>query len=145
VPYIQQCWREIGVEAIPTALPFPTQLEELDAGEGEAAMMQFSWNPDGFQGSMFYCDSTPPNGFNWIGWCNEEYEALDEQAMSDLDDERQYELLRGAANVINDDAAVGVLTSSRGVAGAQSRVKNFHPLGLSVGWWIRYTWIEDEA
>ncbi|HWV24453.1 MAG TPA: ABC transporter substrate-binding protein [Thermomicrobiales bacterium] len=140
--FIQQYWREIGVQAEADQMPFTTHVEQLDAGDFDAGYIEFVWGSDGFQGRMFYCDSLPPNGFNWMGYCNEEYDQLDHEAMVELDADRRTQLLIDASNVINDDQAVGVLAFKRSNSAAQPRVHNFLPNGYSGTWWIQYTWFD---
>lgn len=72
VPYMQQAWREVGIEMIPTAIPFPTLLKQTDAGNYQMALQGFNWAVLGDQDAMFACDMTPPAGFNNMRYCNEE-------------------------------------------------------------------------
>lgn len=145
IPFIQQYWRDVGVEMIPAAMPFPTLLERINAGNYETAVLGFSWGYDGLQGEMFRCSATPPNGFNWQRYCNERYDELDEQAQSELDDERRIDLIIEASNIANDDAAVGVIEFDKSIIGASPRVRNFLPQGYSGYWWIRWAWVDAEA
>jgi len=142
IPYMQQAWREIGVEMIPAAVPFPTLLDLTDAGNYEAAVAGFGWGFDGFQGSMFRSTSTPPNGFNKFRYSNEEYDALDAAAQTELDDEKRIDLLIEATNIVNDDAAAGVVVFRQNIYGASPRLHNFLPVGYSGYWWFNYAWVD---
>lgn len=142
--FIQQYWREIGVEAVPEGMPFTVQLERLNNLDFDASLIQFSWGSHGFLGPMFYCGSLPPNGFNWMSYCNEEWDALDRQAQGELDDERRIQMLIDATNILNDEAAVNPLTFGRSVIGARPTVHNFYPTSYAGFWWLQYTWLETE-
>lgn len=144
VTFIQQYWREVGVEVVPKPIPFPTQLEQLDAHNFESAFIEFVWGPSGFQGAMFYCDSLPPNGFNWMKYCNERYDELDHEAMGELNEDRRIDLMIEAANIINDELPIGIFAFKQGVSAAVPRVHNFFPNSYSGSWWIQYTWMDAE-
>ena len=64
IPYMQQAWREVGIEAIPSAIPFPTLLDQTDNGTYQMTVQGFGWSPEGDQLQMYGCESTPPGGFN---------------------------------------------------------------------------------
>ncbi len=76
IPYMQQAWREVGVEMLPSAIPFPTLLENNDAGNFQMSVLGFSWTVDGDQSAMFASWMTPPEGFNMMRYSNEEYDAM---------------------------------------------------------------------
>jgi peptide/nickel transport system substrate-binding protein len=143
IPFLQQHWREVGVEMLPTAIPFPTLLERIDTFQFEMALLGFSWDFSGLQSVMFRCDMVPFNGFNNMKYCNEEYDELDSLARRELDPERRRELMIQAANIVNDEMAIGVITFAKGIAGASPRVKNFLPNGYSGFWWVPYTALEN--
>ena len=143
IPFIQQHWRDVGVEVIPAEIPFPTLWERVNNGEYESAILGFTWDYDGAQGAMFRCDQLPPTGFNMMHYCNEEYDELDLKAQSELDHEKRVELLIQATNIANDDMAAGVFFFSKALYGASPRVRNFLPQGYSGYWWVRYAWLED--
>lgn len=145
IPFMQQHWREVGIEMIPAAVPFPTLLELIDTFQFEMAVLGFSWGFDGLQGIMFRCDAVPFNGFNNMKYCNPEYDELDTAARQELDPERRRELMIEAANIVNDEMAIGVLVFSQTIYGAAPRVMNFLPQGYSGYWWIQYTWLGDQG
>jgi len=143
IPYMQQAWREVGIEMIPTAVPFPTLSDAADAGTYQMAVWGFSWTPDPSQGDMFRCDAVPPNGFNSMRYCNEEFDRLDEQARVELDEQRRIELIIQASNIVNDEMAAGITVFSKSIYGASPRVHNFLPNGFGEMWWVPYAWVEQ--
>jgi peptide/nickel transport system substrate-binding protein len=143
VPYMQQAWREAGIEMIPAIIPFPTLLEDDLAGNYEMSLLGFGWDPDGGQDAMFACNMTPPNGFNIQRYCNPDYDALVEPSKRELDVEKRIDLLIEMSNIVNDDAAVGITVFLKDLYAASPRVRNFFPNGYSAVWWITKTWLEE--
>ena len=143
IPYMQQAWREVGIEMVPAAVPFPTLIDNAIAGNFEMAIAGFSWGVDGGQGDMFRCNATPPAGFNRMRYCNEEYDELDAQQLAELDQERRIEILLEQSNIVNNDAAVGINVFSRDIFGSSPRLHNFIPNGYSNWWTLPYIWVEQ--
>jgi len=143
IPYIQQCWRDIGVEMLPAATPFTIILDHINTTTFESILIGFTWNFDGMQGDMFNCAAVSPNGFNIMHYCSEEYDELDAAARAELDDEKRRDLLIQAANVVNDEQAAGVIAFRKNIYGASPRVRNFLPQGYSGYWWVRYAWFSE--
>lgn len=143
IPYMQQAWREVGIEMLPTAIPFPTLIEQAIAGNFDMAVAGFSWTVDGSQGDMFRCDAAPPNGFNRMRYCNEEYDELDAQQLRELDQAKRIDLLIEQSNIVNDEAAAGILVFRKSIMGSNPRVHNFFPNGYSTFWGLPYYWVEQ--
>ncbi len=143
IPYMQQAWREVGIEMIPSAIPFPTLLEVTDAGNYQMAVLGFNWDIDGTQDIMFACDATPPAGFNNMRYCNEEYDSLIEASKRELDLEKRIDILIEMSNIVNDDAAVGITVFRQSISGAAPRVHNFFPNGYSSVWWLTRAWLDQ--
>ena len=128
---------------IPTSLPFPTLIDNAIAGAFQMNVAGFSWSVDGGQGTMFRCDSTPPDGFNRMRYCNEVYDKLDDQQMRELDVQKRIEVLTQASNIVNNDAAVGITVFSKNIMGANPRVHTFLPNGYSDVWWVQYASVDQ--
>jgi peptide/nickel transport system substrate-binding protein len=143
IPYMQQAWREVGIEMIPTAVPFTTLNEATDAGNFQMCVWGFGWTPDPSQGDVFGCDATPPTGFNAMRYCNERYDELDAQARVELDEQRRIDLLIEASNIVNDEMAAGIIVFRKDIYGASPRVHNFMPNGYSEIWWVGYAWVDQ--
>jgi peptide/nickel transport system substrate-binding protein len=145
IPYMQQAWREIGVEMLPSAIPFPTLLENNDAGNFQMSVLGFSWTVDGDQSPMFQSTQTPPQGFNMMRYSNPEYDALVEASKSELDVEKRIDILTEMSNIVNDDMAAGITVFRKSIYGAAPRVHNFFPNGYSNVWWLTRAWVDQEA
>lgn len=143
VPYMQQAWRESGIEMIPAIIPFPTLLDETLAGNYEMTLWGFQFDTTGDQSDMFSCNMTPPAGFNSMYYCNEEYDALIEPSKSELDAEKRVDILVEMSNIANDDAAVGITVFLKDIYGAGARLHNVFPNAYSEVWWITKTWLEQ--
>jgi peptide/nickel transport system substrate-binding protein len=143
VPYMQQAWREVGVEMVPVILPFPTLLEDDQSGNYQMSLLGFGWDPDGGQDIMFACDMVPPAGFNLQRYCNEEYDALIVPSKTELDVEKRIDILIEMSNIANDDAAVGITVFLKDIYGASPRVHNFFPNGYDTVWWLTKAWLDE--
>lgn len=107
------------------------------------AVAGFSWGVDGSQGDMFRCDAAPPNGFNRMRYCNEEYDELDALQLRELDQEKRIDILIQQSNIVNDEAAAGILVFRKSIMGSNPRVHNFFPNGYSTFWGLPYYWVEQ--
>jgi peptide/nickel transport system substrate-binding protein len=143
IPYMQQAWREVGIEMIASAIPFQTLLDETDNGTYQMTVQGFNWTVDGAQIAMYGCESTPPAGFNSMRYCNPEFDALETQAITELDTEARIDLLIEASNIANDDAATGIIVFRQSIVGSQPRLNNFMPNGYSTVGTITKTWISQ--
>jgi len=142
VPYMQEAWATVGIDMLAQAVPFPTLQAREESGDFDAVLWGFSWNPDGGQGAMFRCDSAPPNGFNSMRYCNPEFDAIDDKQQRELDPEKRKELLIEAANIVNNDAAAGILIFRQNLDAYATRVHNFYPTGYGFVWSLPYVFVD---
>lgn len=142
IPYQQQAWKDVGIEAIPVAVPFPTLTEHGDNRSFQAQVLGFGWSIDPDQSSFFGGDALPPNGFNASGYKSEAYDEITPRANRELDDEKRLALLVEQTNIVNDDAAVGVVVFRKSIAGASPRVHNFFPNGFGTFWALPWVWLD---
>ncbi len=144
IPYMQQAWREVGIEAIPSAIPFPTLLDQTDNGTYQMTVQGFNWSPDGAQIAMYGCEFTPPSGFNSMRYCNEEFDRLETAAIGELDPAARIDLIIEASNIANDEVATGIIVFRQSIVGSSPRLNNFTPNGYSTVWSIGKTWVAAE-
>jgi peptide/nickel transport system substrate-binding protein len=142
IPYMQQAWREIGVEMIPSAIPFPTLSEMGDTGNYQMRVYGFTWGVDGSQGTMFRCNSVPPAGFNTMHYCNEEYDRLDALQQAELDVDKRIDLLIEQSNIVNDEVAAGIIVFRKSAAGSLRKVHNYFPNGYGALRSLPFVWKE---
>lgn len=141
IPYMQQAWREVGIEMIASAIPFQTLLDETDNGTYQMTVQGFQWSVDGAQIAMYGCESTPPAGFNSMRYCNPDFDALETAAITELDYDARIDLLIEASNIVNDQAATGIIVFRQSIVAFQPRLNNYQPNGYSTVGTITKVWI----
>ncbi|HWV35630.1 MAG TPA: ABC transporter substrate-binding protein [Thermomicrobiales bacterium] len=145
VPYMQDSWKEIGVELTSAAMPFPTMLERLNKGDFMMSLTGFSFTPDGNQGVMYRCDSFYPAGFNIAKYCNPEYDKLDDEQQRELDPEKRKDLMIEAANILAEDLPNVPLVFDKSTMASDPRLHNYYPTGYFAApvWQFSWVWIEQ--
>ncbi len=143
VTYLQQAWREVGVDIQTTATPFAVQIERESTGDFQIDLVGWSWLGDDM-GLLYRCDALPPGGFNIARICNPEFDRLNEESLFELDPVKRRELLIAQGNIANDDAHLGLLLFSKTIYGSQPRVRNFFANAYAGGIWsLPWVWIMD--
>jgi peptide/nickel transport system substrate-binding protein len=143
IPYMQQAWREVGIEQNPAAMPFPSIVDLANAGDFDMVMGGFTWNVNGDQSVMYACDSAPPQGYNRMGYCNERFDELDALQRVELDPEKRISYLVEQTNIVNDELASSVILFTDGIFASAPKVHNFHPNGYDALWSLPYIWMEQ--
>jgi ABC-type transport system substrate-binding protein len=64
-------------------------------------------------------------------YCNPEYDALETAAITELDREARIDLLIEASNIVNDEAATGIIVFRQSIVANQPRLQNFLPNGYT--------------
>lgn len=142
IPYMQDAWKTIGVDAITSAIPFQSLLDNTDVGDFDMSVAGFAWGIDGGQDSMFASWNTPPAGFNNMRYSNADYDALVEPSKTEIDPEKRIAILHEQSNIVNDDAAVGIVVFRQNILGGGPNVHNFFPVGYSSFWWLNRAWVD---
>ena len=143
IPYMQEAWKAIGVEMIPTSTPFPTLSNNIDAGTYDMAVLGFSWSVDPDQSAMFATTAVPPAGFNTMRYSNPKYDALIDKQNRELDHEKRIALLVEQTNIVTDDAAAGITVFRKTITGAGARVHNYLPNGFGEVWSVPFVWVNS--
>ena len=143
IPYMQQAWKEIGIEMIPTSVPFATLSDNTDSGNFDMAVAGFSWSSTGEQGDMFRTNATPPAGFNDMRYSNAEFDKLDPMQLQELDREKRRDILIEQSNICNDDVAAGIIVFRKSIIGSGTRIQNYLPNGYGELWSIPYVWVKQ--
>jgi peptide/nickel transport system substrate-binding protein len=139
--YLQDAWREIGVEITPRALEFPALIEATTTNPTfEIALYSFFWDATFIQDAMFGCDQYQV-GFNDMKYCNEELDAINDEARRTFDEDARRELLIEASNIVNDDQPVGIMYFRQDHYAYQDRLQNYIPSTWEND--LRYAWIEQ--
>jgi oligopeptide transport system substrate-binding protein len=101
---VQSMWQELGIETTIKAQEWAQYLEFLGPPPNKAVdAYRLGWIydfPDAINGlELFTCDS----GNNNTAWCNEEYDALVEEAKQTVDDDARYEIYRQLEGIMFDE------------------------------------------
>src|SRR5215207_441316 len=84
-------------------LEFPALIEATTTDPSfEIALYDFFWGPTFIQDAMFDCEQYQV-GFNDMKYCNEELDAIFDEAKRTFDEEARRELLIEASNIVNED------------------------------------------
>lgn len=142
LPYAQQAWKAIGLEMIPTAVPFPTLLDGILSFNYQMAFVGFSWGVDPDQSVMFGSNNLVPNGFNLTGWKNARYDEITPLATQELDVAKRIEMIIEQSNIVNDDAAMGIITFGRNIIANGARVHNYFPNAYGGFLTIPWVWLD---
>ncbi|MGI9252261.1 MAG: ABC transporter substrate-binding protein [Thermomicrobiales bacterium] len=144
LPYLQQQWREIGVDMQPNPVPFPTLLDTLlESKDYGMALLGFSWSADPDQKAMFACDQYD-GGFNTGKYCNPEYDKIAYAADKELDAAKRLEMLTEASQMVWNDLPIGILRFGEDVSAATTRMKNFLPNDYAGGIWsMPWVWLSE--
>ena len=135
VPYMQQQFREIGVDMQPNPVPFPTLLDAInETHDFDMALLGFSWVADPDQKAMFACDQYE-GGFNAGRYCNPAYDELAYGADRELDPERRLEMLIEASQIVWDDLPIGIYRFGEDTAASTTRLANFYPVDYTYAIW----------
>jgi ABC-type oligopeptide transport system substrate-binding subunit len=101
---VQSMWDELGIDTTIKSQEWAQYLEFLGPPPNKAVdAYRLGWIydfPDAINGlELFTCDS----GNNNTNWCNEEFDALVEEAKATIDDEARYEIYRQLEGVMFDE------------------------------------------
>ena len=101
---VQDMWNELGIKTTIKSQEWAQFLEFLGPPPNKAVdAYRLGWIydfPDAINGlELFTCDS----GNNNTNWCNEDYDALVEQARKTVDDDARYELYRQMEGIMFDE------------------------------------------
>ena len=141
VAYLQDAWRQIGVEATPRAMEFAAMIEILTGDHNfDLALLGFNWNATFLQDAMFSCDQYE-GGFNMVKYCNPEVDEIFEEATRTFDEDARIALMTEAGNIINDELPVAVMHFSKANIGYSDRLQNFEPSSWGVD--TSYVWIQQ--
>ena len=141
--YMQDAWREIGVDAQPAALDFPALVGTITGDHTyDMAFLGFGWDATFIQDLMFGC-AQYEGGFNVVRYCNPDLDEINARAKRTLPEEPRRELVITATDMINEALPVGVLHFIDANIGYSTRLQNFHP----TAWGLDLTpiWISEDA
>jgi len=137
VTYLQQAWGDVGLEIEPNGLPQQTLIDRIFANDFQLSLMGITWTEED-QGTFFYTGV----GFNLSHYSNPEYDKLNDEQLTELDDEKRMALIIEQSNILNDDVALGIMYFSKAATASNPRVHNLRPNAYGSTWSIRYVWVD---
>jgi len=145
VAYMQEAWATIGVEMTPNPVDFNSVLVPAitESFDYEMVLLGFSWDASADQSAMF-SSSSYGGGFNFMKYSNPEVDRLNEEARRELDPEARRQLLIESANLVNDDAPVGIISFRQDRMAYNVRAVRYTPNAYGEFLWpIQYISIEE--
>jgi peptide/nickel transport system substrate-binding protein len=140
---MQEFWREIGVEMTPALEPFPALVERISVTyDFEMFLIGFSWSVAPDQSSMFACDSYGA-GFNVVRYCNEEVDAILEEALVEPDQQTRIDLYTEFQNMVLEDLPVAIFSFPQQIDGYSNRVHNLFANSVNSRFNAETWWVED--
>jgi peptide/nickel transport system substrate-binding protein len=141
VAYMQDAWRDVGVEMTPNALEFAALIEATTTNlDWEMALYGFSWDATFIQDAMFGCDQYQV-GFNDMKYCNPEVDEINDEARRTFDEAARRDLLIQVSNIVNDEQPVAVLHFSQAHAAYNDALQNYIPSTWGVD--LPQVWIQQ--
>jgi peptide/nickel transport system substrate-binding protein len=141
VAYMQDAWRDVGIDMTPRALEFPALIEAITTNlDWDAVLIGFLWDATFIQDIMFGCAQYQV-GFNDMKYCNPEVDEINALAQRTFDEEARRQLLIQATNIINDELPISVLHFSQEHAAYVDTLRNYIPSTWGVP--LEYVWIDQ--
>ena len=141
--YMQDAWREVGIDAQPSALDFPALVGTITEDHAfDMAFLGFGWDATYIQDLMFGCDQYE-GGFNVVRYCNPQLDEINARARRTLPEEPRRELVIAATDMINEDLPVGILHFIDASIGYSTRLQNFRPTAWGLD--LAPIWISEDA
>lgn len=144
VTYMQQAWKAIGIEIIPTSLVQSALIEQVVArNDYQLALFGIGWTEED-QGILYRSDAWPDKGgFNVSRYSNPEFDTLNDEQLTEFDVDKRMAIIEESNNILNDDVAVGVMYFTKSAAGFQNRLRNFPPNAYGIFWQLPYVWLKQ--
>jgi peptide/nickel transport system substrate-binding protein len=139
----QEYWAEIGVNMTPEFIPFPDLVDRItETFDFEAFLLGFGWDASPDQWAMWGCEAYG-GGFNSVMYCNDEVDALLEEARVETDQARRIELYTEMQNILMDELPAAMLDFPQLPTGVNNRVHNVFPSDINTYWNLNMWWVEE--
>jgi peptide/nickel transport system substrate-binding protein len=138
----QAAMRELGVEVNLEVMEWGALFEQLSQPDLAANLFTIGWSTatgdaDYTLEPLFGCNSFPPNGWNSMEYCSEEFDALVLQARTSTDQEERAQLYAQALEILAQDAVVVPVYNTKETIVTSANVQGFeqHPIDY-------YLWLD---
>ena len=118
-----------------------SMLDDLEGHDFQMALLALPLSVDGSQTINYSC-SAYDNGFNFMKFCNQDWDALDQQQRREFDPAKRRELLIQQSLIVWQQQPVGVIRFGVARTGYSDRLHNFYPNGYGFLWSLPYVWVE---
>lgn len=142
VAYMQEAWKGIGVRMEPESVAGGAFLDALKQHDFDMALLAVTLGTDGSQTALFSCDAVA-SGLNFMGYCNDAWDSLDDQQRREFDIDARTQLLVEQSKIVWDDQPVGILRFGVARTGYSDRLHNFYPNGYGFLWSIPWVWVSQ--
>lgn len=139
VSYLKEAWSAIGVEMNPRSTS--ALLDDLESHDFQMALLALPLSTDGSQTINYSC-SAYDNGFNFMKFCDQQWDALDDQQRREFDPTKRRELLIQQSEIVWQQQPVGVIRFGVARTGYNTRLHNFYPNGYGFLWSLPFIWVE---
>jgi len=139
--YLQEAWGAVGAKVDVTKISFNSLVDRLEAHNFDTALLAFNLTPDGSQSAIFSCDAFK-GGLNFMKFCNQQWDQLDEQQRREFDPAKRTEDLIEQSQIVWDEQPVGVIRFGVARTGYTTRMHNFYPNGYGFLWSLPYVWVD---
>jgi peptide/nickel transport system substrate-binding protein len=140
--YIQEAWNNVGAKVDVNKVSFNSLVDRLEAHDFDTALLAFNLTPDGAQSAIFSCDAYK-GGLNFMKFCNQQWDQLDEAQRREFDPAKRHEDLIEQSQIVWDEQPVGVIRFGVARTGYNTRMHNFYPNGYGFLWSLPYVWVDS--
>ncbi len=141
---VQQNWKEIGVDATPTAVQFTQLVTELtDSRDFDIILIGFSLGVDPDQSQLFSGSGTAVGGFNGMDFNDPTVNKLLDDATATLNKQKRIQLYKQYQDRMNEELPILLLYFTKGAYGVLNTV---HGMQLNtfqqyVRPWMNKVWV----
>lgn len=141
VAYMQQAWGNIGVKVNLDGLNSSAWLDKLNSHNYDMTLVAFNLGLDGSQSPLFSCDAYK-TGFNFMDYCNQQWDKLDAEQKREFDPAKRTALLVQQSELIWQDQPIGPIRFGVARTGYSTKIHNFYPNGYGLLWSLPYMWVD---
>jgi peptide/nickel transport system substrate-binding protein len=141
VAYMQEAWADVGVKMKLDSVEINELNDRFREHDFDMYLSGWGLSVDGDQSNLFSCDAYR-NGQNFIRYCNEQWEQLNQQQKREFDRAARTELLIQQSEIVWEEQPVGPIRFGIARTGYNTRIHNFYPNGYGFLWSLPYLWVD---
>jgi peptide/nickel transport system substrate-binding protein len=145
--YMQQAWKEIGVDATPSLIQFPQLVSQIvSIRTFDMFLVGFSFSEDPDESQLWHSRNAVPGGFNGFAFKNDQADSLLDQSVATLDKNKRKDLYFQFQDLMSDLVPAPILLFDHGIYGVSTRVQgtDFGPFNqFEPRPWNHNVWVTD--